>query len=290
MKGIPDNQARVVFAAGNFWGRTTAAISSSTDPSAYARFGPLMPGFDVVPFDDLPALEKALSHPHCAGFMVEPIQGEAGVVLPSPGYLPAAAALCKRHKVLFVADEVQTGLGRTGSLLRVHAAGVRPDIVCLGKALGGGVYPVSAVLADDDVMLTIRPGEHGSTWGGNSIACAVAQASLRVIVEEKLPENAQAVGATMRAELQALAAASDGRIGDVRGAGLLNAMEIVPNAATGLDAWQFCLRLAQNGARSGALCVASLLTFAPRRHDHQAYARHHRAPGAAADADRGAVP
>jgi ornithine--oxo-acid transaminase len=201
----------------------------------------------VVPFDDLPALEAALSHPHCAGFMVEPIQGEAGVVLPSAGYLPAAAALCKRYNVLLVADEVQTGLGRTGSLLRVHAAGIRPDIVCLGKALGGGVYPVSAVLADDAVMLGIRPGEHGSTWGGNNIACAVAQASLRVIVDEKLPENAQTVGATMRTELKALAAASEGRIGDVHGAGLLNAMEIVPNAAAGLDAWQFCLRLAQNG-------------------------------------------
>ena len=201
----------------------------------------------MVPFDDLPALEKALSHPNCAGFMVEPIQGEAGVVLPSNGYLPAAQALCKKYNVLLVADEVQTGLGRTGTLLRSHAAGIRPDIVCLGKALGGGVYPVSAVLADDAVMLGIRPGEHGSTWGGNAIACAVAQASLRAVVDEKMSENAQAVGAVMRDDLKALAATSEGRIGFVRGAGLLNGMEIVPNAAAGLDAWQFCLRLAHNG-------------------------------------------
>jgi ornithine--oxo-acid transaminase len=178
---------------------------------------------------------------------VEPIQGEAGVILPSPGYLPAAAALCRKHDVLFVADEVQTGLGRTGALLQCHAAGVRPDILCLGKALGGGVYPVSAVLADDTVMLTIRPGEHGSTWGGNPIACAVAEASLRVIVEEKLPQNAAVIGELMRSELRALAAKSDGRIGAVRGAGLLNAMVINPQRG-GLDAWQFCLRLAHNGA------------------------------------------
>ena len=178
---------------------------------------------------------------------MEPIQGEAGVILPSSGYLPAAAALCRKHNALFVADEVQTGLGRTGALLACHTAGVRPDILCLGKALGGGLYPVSAVLADDHVMLGIKPGEHGSTWGGNPVACAVATASLRVILDEKLAENAAAMGELMRTELRALAAASEGRIGDVRGAGLLNAMEIVPNAASGLDAWQFCLRLASNG-------------------------------------------
>ena len=178
---------------------------------------------------------------------MEPIQGEAGVILPSPGYLPAAAALCKQHNVLMVADEVQTGLGRTGTLLRCDAAGIRPDIVCLGKALGGGLYPVSAVLADDAVMLTIRPGEHGSTWGGNPLACAVGTEALRVIVEEKLPQSAATVGELMRTELRALAAKSDGRIGAVRGAGLLNAMVINPQPG-GLDAWQFCLRLAHNGA------------------------------------------
>jgi ornithine--oxo-acid transaminase len=182
---------------------------------------------------------------------VEPIQGEAGVVLPSAGYLAAAAALCKQRDVLFVADEVQTGLGRTGALLACHAAGVRPDILLLGKALGGGLYPVSAVLADDAVMLTIRPGEHGSTWGGNPIACAVATESLKVIVEEALPANAARVGDMMRAELRALADKSGGRIGAVRGAGLLNAMVITPQRG-GLDAWQFCLRLAQNGAHACA--------------------------------------
>lgn len=207
-----------------------------------------MPNFDIVPFDDMAALEHALAHPHVAGFMVEPIQGEAGVILPSPGYLPAAAALCKKHNVLFVADEVQTGLGRTGALLACHSAGVRPDILCLGKALGGGLYPVSAVLADDPVMLTIRPGTHGSTWGGNPIACAVASEALRVVVDEKLSENAFAVGELMRAELRALAAKSEGRIAAVRGAGLLNAMVIKPQPNAGLDAWQFCLRLAHNGA------------------------------------------
>jgi ornithine--oxo-acid transaminase len=300
------SQARIVFAAGNFWGRTVAAVSASTDPSAYSRFGPFVPGacanciamrpapqvrqkappstrlsapagFHNVPYDDLPALERALSDPCVAGFMVrthacvrrcvarvshrrrarprwrprtaqvEPIQGEAGVILPSPGYLPAAAALCRKHNVLFVADEVQTGLGRTGALLACHAAGVRPDILCLGKALGGGVYPVSAVLADDPVMLTIRPGEHGSTWGGNPVANAVAREALAVIVEEQLSQNAARVGARLRDDLRALQGRSDGRIAAVRGAGLLNALVIRPQPRAGLDAWQFCLRMAANG-------------------------------------------
>ena len=190
-----------------------------------------------------------------------------------------------------MADEVQTGLGRTGTLLRVHAEGVRPDIVCLGTALGGGVYPVSAVLADDAVMLTIRPGEHGSTWGGNPLACAVGTEALRVIVEEKLSENAERVGTLMCTELRALAAASGGRIGFVRGAGLLNAMEIVPHPG-GLDAWQFCLRLAANGADVArhAACTPPYARAPRRRHDHQADAGDDCAPGAAADPHRGAVP
>jgi ornithine--oxo-acid transaminase len=191
VKGIPENQAKIVFAKNNFWGRSIAAVSSSTDPSSYKDYGPFVPGFETVPYNDLEALEKAISDPNTAAFMVEPIQGEAGVVVPDEGYLPAVRKLCDKYRVLFIADEVQTGLCRTGKMLCVDHGPVRPDIVCLGKALSGGTMPVSAVLADDEVMLTIKPGEHGSTYGGNPLACRVATESLKVLVEEKLAENAQ---------------------------------------------------------------------------------------------------
>src|ERR1700740_2569928 len=193
-KGVAANRARIVFAEGNFWGRTLAAISSSTDPSSYEGFGPYMPGFDVVAYDDLGALEEKLSDPDTAAFMVEPIQGEAGVVIPSEGYLRGVRELCTRYNVLFMADEIQTGLGRTGRMLACDHEDVRPDVLILGKALSGGTLPVSAVLADDEIMLTIKPGEHGSTYGGNPLACAVAIASLKVLKDEKMTENAVAMG------------------------------------------------------------------------------------------------
>ncbi|KAL4699063.1 hypothetical protein H8959_011720 [Pygathrix nigripes] len=190
--------------AGNFWGRTLSAISSSTDATSYDGFGPFMPGFDIIPYNDLPALERALQDPNVAAFMVEPIQGEAGVVVPDPGYLMGVRELCTRHQVLFIADEIQTGLARTGRWLAVDYENVRPDIVLLGKALSGGLYPVSAVLCDDDIMLTIKPGEHGSTYGGNPLGCRVAIAALEVLKEENLAENAEKLGIILRNELMKL--------------------------------------------------------------------------------------
>lgn len=241
-KGVPDNEAVIVFVEGNFWGRTLAAISSSNDPSSYAGFGPYMPGFVSVPYNDLAALEKALQHPNVAGFMFEPIQGEAGVVIPAEGYLKGVRSLCDRHNVLMIADEIQTGLGRTGKMLACDHEGVRPDILILGKALSGGTMPVSAVLADDVVMLNIRPGEHGSTYGGNPLACAVALQSLEVLVEEDLIENAQRQGELFR---QLLADIQSPMIKSIRGKGLLNAIVIQhpdPEAA-----WQICLQMMQHG-------------------------------------------
>ncbi|XP_049615307.1 ornithine aminotransferase, mitochondrial [Syngnathus scovelli] len=242
VKGVPKNKAKIVFADGNFWGRTLAAISSSTDPSSYEGFGPFMPGFELVPFNDIPALEKALEDPHVAAFMVEPIQGEAGVVVPDNGYLTKVRELCTQRNVLWIADEVQTGLARTGRRLAVDHEQVRPDIVILGKALSGGVYPVSAVLCDDEVMLTIKPGEHGSTYGGNPIACRVAIAALEVMEEEKLAENAEQLGRLLRSELRKLP--SD-IVSTVRGKGLLNA--VVIKETKDYDAWKVCLRLRDNG-------------------------------------------
>eukprot|EP00238_Polyblepharides_amylifera_P008234 CAMPEP_0196585864 /NCGR_PEP_ID=MMETSP1081-20130531/52332_1 /TAXON_ID=36882 /ORGANISM="Pyramimonas amylifera, Strain CCMP720" /LENGTH=444 /DNA_ID=CAMNT_0041907555 /DNA_START=6 /DNA_END=1340 /DNA_ORIENTATION=+ len=244
VKGIPHDQARMVFAEGNFWGRTMAAISSSTDPSSYSGFGPRMPNFDVVPYDDLAQLETRLAHPHTAGFMLEPIQGEAGVVIPSEGYLTEVAALCRKHKVLFVADEVQTGLCRTGKMLAVDHEGVKPDILVLGKALSGGVFPVSAVLASSEVMLQIRPGEHGSTYGGNPIAAAVGTAALQVLKDEKLAENSAEMGAILLKELQALSKESP-LVTTVRGRGLFCAVVIREQAD--VTAWDVCLRLKENG-------------------------------------------
>nr|XP_033788654.1 ornithine aminotransferase, mitochondrial-like [Geotrypetes seraphini] len=242
VKGVPKYKAKIIFAAGNFWGRTMSAISSSTDPSSYEGFGPFMPGFEIIPFNDLPALERALQDPNVAAFMVEPIQGEAGVIVPTEGYLTGVRELCTKHNCLFIADEVQTGLARTGKLLAVDHENVRPDIVMLGKALSGGTYPVSAVLADDEIMLTIKPGQHGSTYGGNPLACRVALAALEVMEEEKLAENAEYMGQRLRAEL--MKAPSD-IVTRVRGKGLLNA--IVIKETKDCDAWKVCLRLCDNG-------------------------------------------
>ena len=242
VKNIPENMARIIFAEGNFWGRTLAAISSSTDPSSYRQFGPFMPGFDVVPYNDLEALELAFQNSHVAAFMVEPIQGEAGVVIPDDGYLSGVRALCDQYNVLMIADEIQTGLARTGKMLACDHENVRPDILLLGKALSGGTLPISAVLADDVVMLTIKPGEHGSTYGGNPLACKVAMASLKVIKDEQLAENAANMGELLRNELLQL---ESPYISSIRGRGLLNAIVIShPNPEA---AWHLCLELMQNG-------------------------------------------
>jgi ornithine--oxo-acid transaminase len=242
VKGIPENQAKVIFAQGNFWGRTLAAISSSTDPSSYNGFGPFMPGFGLVPYNDLAALETALQDPNVAAYMVEPIQGEAGVVIPTDGYLKGVRDLCTKYNVLFIADEIQTGLARTGTLLACDHENVRPDILILGKALSGGTIPVAAVLADDVIMLQIKPGEHGSTYGGNPLACAVAMKALEVIKSEKMVENSFKMGEILRTELAKL---NSPFIASIRGRGLLNAIVIKhdnPEAA-----WDLCLYLKELG-------------------------------------------
>lgn len=243
VKGIPDNKARIIFAKGNFWGRSIAAVSSSTDPSSYKDFGPFVPNFDLIPYNDLEALERKLNEDNIAGFMVEPIQGEAGVIVPDAGYLKKASELCKKYNVLFIADEVQTGIGRTGKMLCCDYENVKPDIIVLGKALSGGMMPVSAVLSNDEVMLTLKPGEHGSTFGGNPLAAAVAVESLKVIVEEKLTENAQKMGEIFREELEKL---PKSRVSAVRGKGLLNAIDIIP-FSDGREAKDVCLKLKENG-------------------------------------------
>ena len=242
VKGIEKNKAKVIFAEGNFWGRTLAAVSSSNDPSSYNGYGPYMPGFDLIPYNDLVALEKAISDPNVAAFMVEPIQGEAGVVVPHDGYLKGVSEVCKKYNVLFIADEVQTGIARTGKMLACDHEGVKPDILVLGKALSGGTMPVSAVLANNEIMLTIKPGEHGSTYGGNPLACAVAIAAMQVVIDEKLSENAERLGAILRAGLSEI---NSDRVTDVRGKGLLNA--IVIQEKDGIDAWDVCLKLKDKG-------------------------------------------
>ncbi|GJQ86229.1 Oat [Trypoxylus dichotomus] len=242
-KKIPDNQAKIVFAEGNYWGRTMSAISSSTDPTCRDKYGPFMPGFIVIPYDDPEALEDILkSDPNICAFMVEPIQGEAGIVVPKPGYLKKVRELCTKYNVLWIDDEVQTGLGRTGKLLAVDHENVRPDIVCLGKALSGGMMAVSAVLADDDVILSIKPGEHGSTYGGNPLACKVATAALEVIIEEKLTENAAKLGKILEKELMKLPKQF---VKEVRGKGLLWA--IVLHHDLSFKAVDVCIRLRDNG-------------------------------------------
>ena len=242
VKGIPENKATIIVCGENFHGRTSTVISFSTDPSSRNQFGPYMPGFIVIPYNDLPALEKALQDPTVAGFLVEPIQGEAGVVLPAEGYLSRAKQYCEAANVLFIADEIQTGLCRTGLMLACDHDNVQPDILILGKALSGGTLPVSAVLANDPIMLTIRPGEHGSTYGGNPLACRVAIESLRVLKEENMAANAMAMGELLRKELQALASP---HISVIRGKGLLNA--IVIDHADKNAAWNLCLTLKDNG-------------------------------------------
>ncbi|HEY6902196.1 MAG TPA: ornithine--oxo-acid transaminase [Puia sp.] len=242
VKGIPADEAKIVVCADNFHGRTSTVISFSTDPESNRQFGPYAPGFVIIPYNDTHALAKALEDPHVAGFLVEPIQGEAGVVVPDSGYLRHAAALCRQARVLFIGDEIQTGLGRTGRMLACDHEDVRPDLLILGKALSGGVLPISAVLADDDIMLTIRPGEHGSTYGGNPLACKVAMAALQVLKDEKLTENAHELGELFRSELNQL---QSPYISLIRGKGLLNAIVIdhpKPEAA-----WDLCLALKENG-------------------------------------------
>ena len=223
-------------------GRTLAAISSSDDPTSYEGFGPYMPGYDLIPYNNLDALEEELKDSNVCAFMVEPIQGEAGVVVPDEGYLAGVRSLCDKYNVLFIADEVQTGIARTGKMLATDYENARPDILILGKALSGGVFPVSAVLADDDVMLCIQPGEHGSTFGGNPLACKVAQAALEVVLDEKLAENAYRLGKIFRREMKAI---DSDMVTLVRGKGLLNAIVIKPK--NGKEAWDVCLRLRDNG-------------------------------------------
>ena len=245
-KGIPENEAKVVVCSENFHGRTITVISFSTDPESRGGFGPYTPGFVTVPYDDADALKAAVQDPHVCAFLVEPIQGEAGVVVPSDGYLAACRAACSEANVLFIADEIQTGLGRTGDLLAVQHEGVQPDMLILGKALSGGSYPVSCVMANDEVMLTIRPGEHGSTYGGNPMACAVTEAALDVLVDEGLTARAKQAGERFRAGLRAFESPI---VSLVRGRGLLNAMVIPPFEQDGQrrTAWDFCVRLAENG-------------------------------------------
>ena len=242
VKGIPEDKATIIVCEGNFHGRTSAVISFSSDPAAKRNFGPYMPGYEAIPFNDLTALEKAFQDKNVAAFLFEPIQGEAGVVVPDDGYYKGVRGLCTEYNVLMVADEIQTGLARTGKMLACDHENVRPDILLLGKALSGGILPVSAVLCDDEIMMTIKPGEHGSTYGGNPLACAVAMAALRVLKDEQMEDNAAAMGELLRSEIQKL---DSPFIATVRGKGLLNAIVIKhpdPEAA-----WDLCLALKENG-------------------------------------------
>jgi ornithine--oxo-acid transaminase len=260
VKGIPENKAKILFAENNFWGRTLAAVSSSTDPSAYNDYGPYLPGFDIIKYNDLEALEIALKDPNVAGFMVEPIQGEAGVVVPDDGYLKKAYELCKKHNVLFIADEVQTGISRTGKLYCCQHEDVKPDILILGKALSGGVFPVSCALANNEVMMTIKPGEHGSTFGGNPLACKVAMAALDVAVNENLAENAELMGQIFRDKINDYIATS--RITQmVRGRGLLNAI-VINDTEDSSTAWDICMALRDKGLLAKPT-HGNIIRFAP---------------------------
>lgn len=241
-KGIPENQAKIIVCEGNFHGRTVTAISASSDPDSYGNFGPFTPGFVKIPYNDLEALRKAVSDPMVAGFLIEPIQGEAGVVVPDDGYLKTAYDVCKASSVLFIDDEIQTGLCRTGKMLACDHEGVRPDILILGKALSGGLLPVSAILADDEIMLCIRPGQHGSTYGGNPLAARVAIAALQVLRDEQLAENSELLGRLLLKELSAI---EHPMIRKVRGKGLFCAMVISPK--NGKEAWDVCMALKENG-------------------------------------------
>lgn len=243
-KKIPIDKARIVFAKGNFWGRTIAAISTSTDPGSRDEFGPYTPGFDLIPYNDLAAAAAALKDPHVAGIMLEPIQGEAGVVVPDDGYLQGIRSLCTQYNVLMIADEVQTGIGRTGRMLACDHEGIRPDIVILGKALSGGVFPVSAVLADDEIMMCIKPGEHGSTFGGNPLACKVAMAALQVVRDENLCERAANAGERFRGRLRETIGQYPW-VQTIRGKGLLNAVVVDPSHK--FPAWDICIRMMEAG-------------------------------------------
>ena len=259
-KGITENKARIIFAKGNFWGRTLAAISSSDDPISYKGFGPYMPGYDLIPYNNLDALETELKDPNVCAFMVEPIQGEAGVVVPDEGYLASVRALCTKYNVLFIADEVQTGIARTGKMLACDFEDARPDILILGKALSGGVLPVSAVLADDDVMLCIKPGEHGSTFGGNPLACKVAQAALEVVIDEKLAEKAEDLGQIFRDQLEKRLGHLN-IVSKVRGKGLLNAI-VINDTEDSSTAWDMCISLRDNGLLAKPT-HGNIIRFAP---------------------------
>ena len=259
-KGIKKDQARIVFASGNFWGRTLAAISTSDDPLSYEGFGPYMPGYDIIPYNNLEALEQKLKDPNVCAFMVEPIQGEAGVVVPDDGYLSGVRLLCNKYNVLFIADEVQTGIGRTGKMLATDYEASRPDILILGKALSGGVFPVSAVLADDDIMMCIGPGEHGSTFGGNPLACAVAHAALKVVIDEDLTQNAFDLGNLFRDKLN-LYINDSSIVKLVRGKGLLNAI-VINDSPESKTAWNICLKLRDNGLLAKPT-HGNIIRFAP---------------------------
>ncbi len=271
VKGVPSNQARIIFAGGNFHGRTLTVISASEDPSSTTGFGPYMPGLEIVPYNNLEALEKALDQENVAGFIVEPIQGEAGVFVPDEGYLKKASEMCKARNILFIADEVQTGIARTGRLLATcgncdcegfceNKPEIKPDILILGKALSGGVFPVSAVLANDEIMLTIKPGEHGSTFGGNPLACAVAMAALEVVRDEKLSQNAEKLGKIFRTRMQKIVDTSD-LVTLVRGKGLLNAI-MINDTEDSSTAWDICIKLRDNGLLAKPT-HGNIIRFAP---------------------------
>ena len=260
VKKIPTDSAKIIFVEGNFWGRTLGAISSSTDPSSTNGFGPFMPGYEIIPYNNLDSLREALKDPNVAAFMVEPIQGEAGVVVPDENYLRNAYEMCKDSNVLFIADEVQTGIGRTGKMICCEHHGFKPDILILGKALSGGVFPVSAILASDEVMLTIKPGEHGSTFGGNPVACEVAMAAVKVIKDEKLSENAHNMGVIFRDKIQTYINNSN-IVEKIRGKGLLNAIVIKDDENSDI-AWNICLKMAEKGLLAKPT-HGNIIRFAP---------------------------
>ena len=260
VKKVPVNKAKVIFVEGNFWGRTLGAISSSTDPSSTTGFGPFMPGYQIIPYNDIQALENALKDKNVAAFMVEPIQGEAGVVVPDDDYLLKAYNLCKKSNVLFIADEVQTGIGRTGKMLCCDHHSFKPDILILGKALSGGVFPVSAILSSNEVMLTIKPGEHGSTFGGNPLACEVAMAALKTVVDEDMIGNADRLGRIFREEINRfIKNSSIARL--VRGKGLLNAI-VINDDHNGDTAWNICMSMAEKGLLAKPT-HGNIIRFAP---------------------------
>lgn len=260
VKGIPENEAVIVAVERNFHGRTTGIISASTDPTSRKNFGPFMPGYQIIPYDDLTAVENALKNPNVCGFWVEPIQGEAGVYVPQEGYLKGVEELCKKYNVILMMDEIQTGFGRTGKLLASYHEGVQPDMVILGKALSGGTMPVSAVLTRDDIMMVIQPGEHGSTFGGNPLACAVAHAALEVLLDEKLPQNAEKMGIIFRERLSIIQKKAP-YIQKYRGKGLLNAIILDPHYPK-VTAWDLCMKFAENGLLAKPT-HGNIIRFAP---------------------------